>query len=145
LVDGMVAIEGGRATRTGAIYNEVPDRAADVIILVAAGYGIATATGCAPALGWAAALLAVLTAYIRMLGGALGVPQDFRGPMAKQHRMAIMTVGCLAAIVELLIVGRQGWSLFAALILVAAGSLFTAIRRLRRLVRAIEAGEGSSS
>jgi CDP-diacylglycerol--glycerol-3-phosphate 3-phosphatidyltransferase len=144
LIDGMVAVEGGRATRTGAIYNEIPDRVADVFILVAAGYGIA-ATGCAPALGWAAALLAVVTAYIRVLGGALGLLQDFCGPMAKQHRMAVMTVGCLAAIVELLINGTRGWSLFAALILVAVGSLLTAVRRLHRMVRAIETGEGSKS
>jgi hypothetical protein len=39
--------------------------------------------------------LAVVTAYIRVFGGALGFALDFRGPMAKQHRMAVLTVGCL--------------------------------------------------
>ena len=38
-------------------------------------------------LGWAAAVLALLTAYIRALSGSLGLPQRFLGPMAKQHRM----------------------------------------------------------
>jgi hypothetical protein len=41
-----------------------------------------------------------VTAYIRVLGGTLGLAQDFRGPMAKQHRMATLTVGCLLAIGE---------------------------------------------
>jgi hypothetical protein len=48
-----------------------------------------------PWLGWLTALLAVLTAYIRVFGGALGFAQDFRGPMAKQQRMAVFTAGCL--------------------------------------------------
>ena len=44
-------------------------------------------------LGWAAAVLAVLTAYVRVLGGSLGLTQHFIGPMAKQHRMFTLTLG----------------------------------------------------
>ncbi|HJW04956.1 MAG TPA: CDP-alcohol phosphatidyltransferase family protein, partial [Rhodanobacter sp.] len=77
LFDGMVAVEGGKGTPTGVLYNELPDRLADSLFLVALGYAIAL-----PWLGWLAALLAALTAYIRALGGALGQAQDFRGPMA---------------------------------------------------------------
>src|SRR5688572_1029373 len=82
LFDGMVAVEGGRQTPTGALYNEVPDRLADSAFIVALGYAAGI-----PWLGWLGALLAALTAYIRTLGGALGLVQDFRGPMAKPHRM----------------------------------------------------------
>lgn len=57
LFDGMVAVEGGKGTTTGALYNELPDRLADSLFLVALGYAIAT-----PWLGWLAALLAALTA-----------------------------------------------------------------------------------
>ncbi len=39
----------------------------------------------------------MLTAYIRVLGGALGTPQYFTGPMAKQHRMFVITLGALLA------------------------------------------------
>jgi len=88
LLDGMVAIEGGRKSRVGALYNEVPDRVADSLFLVALGYTIDVAW-----LGWLAALAAAVTAYIRVLGGTLGLAQDFRGPQAKPHRMAVMTVG----------------------------------------------------
>ena len=136
LIDGMVAIEGGRATRTGGIYNEVPDRIADVMILVAAGYGVAVCPW-APTLGWLAALMAVTTAYVRLLGGTFGLPQDFHGPMAKQHRMAVMTGACLAGIGEILVFGTRGWVLLAALLLIAAGSLLTAARRLRRMIKAM--------
>ena len=41
-------------------------------------------------LGWSAAVLAVLTAYVRVLGASLGTTHQFIGPMAKPHRMALV-------------------------------------------------------
>lgn len=96
LLDGMVAIEGGRKSKVGALYNEVPDRVADSLFIVALGYVIGV-----PWLGWLGALSAAVTAYVRVLGGTFGLAQDFRGPMAKPHRMATMTVACLLGIIEL--------------------------------------------
>jgi phosphatidylglycerophosphate synthase len=90
LLDGMVAIEGGKSTATGALFNEIPDRLADPLFLVPLGY----ASGY-PWLGWLAALLAVLTPYIRVLGGAVGQLQDFGGLLPKQRRMAVLTVALL--------------------------------------------------
>lgn len=92
LLDGMVAVEGGRHSPFGPLFNEFPDRVADSLLIVALGH----AAG-APWLGWAGALAGALTAYVRAFGGALGQVQDFRGPMAKQHRMAAMSLGCLVA------------------------------------------------
>ena len=86
----MVAIEGGKQSPLGMLYNEFPDRIADSLLIVALGYVISL-----PWIGWLGALAAMATAYIRVFGGALGLAQDFRGPMAKQHRMAVMTAGCL--------------------------------------------------
>lgn len=37
LFDGMVAVEGGFKTPAGEVFNDVPDRIADPLILVAAG------------------------------------------------------------------------------------------------------------
>ena len=88
LLDGMVAIEGGRKSKVGAIYNEFPDRIADTLFLVPLGYAAGV-----PWLGWACALLAALTAYVRVFGGSLGLVQDFSGIMAKQRRMAALTAG----------------------------------------------------
>ena len=38
MLDGLIAVEGGRMTKTGELYNEIPDRIADVVFLGAAGY-----------------------------------------------------------------------------------------------------------
>lgn len=138
LLDGMVAVEGGRGSRSGEVFNDAPDRLADILILVAAGYALPwPAWG--GALGWAAATLAVLTAYVRVLGRALGRPQDFCGPMAKQHRMAVLTIACLGAIAEGPLFGNGGRALGAGLAVIAIGSALTIVRRLVRLVRALEA------
>lgn len=132
LLDGMVAVEGGRSTPTGALYNEVPDRVADSALLVALGYAAGL-----PWAGWLAALLAAATAYIRTLGGALGQPQDFRGPMAKQHRMALMTLACLVAPLEARFAGSVH-ALQLAVLAIAAGSLLTCITRLRAIAARLE-------
>ena len=124
LLDGMVAVEGKRASSAGSLYNEIPDRFEDTFFIVA--------FGCAAALSWlgfVAALLAMFTAYIRVLGGSLGFAQDFRGPMAKQHRMATLTLGCLAAFVES-VIGPTLYCVKLALAVVALGSLLTAARRI---------------
>jgi len=137
LLDGMVAVEGGRSTPSGAVYNELPDRFADTAILVGAGMSI-TAVGWGGTLGWSAALLAVLTAYVRALGASLGAGHHFVGPMAKQQRMAVMAaacvVGALAASID-----SGGILMTVALALIAAGCLLTTARRTRRIVRALEA------
>ncbi|HKQ46888.1 MAG TPA: CDP-alcohol phosphatidyltransferase family protein [Phycisphaerae bacterium] len=91
LLDGMVAISTGKASPLGELFNDAPDRISDVAILIGMGYAL----GGHPILGWVAALLALLTAYVRVLGKSLGVPSDFRGPMAKPHRMFFVTVVAL--------------------------------------------------
>ena len=134
LFDGMVAIEGGKQAPDGPFWNEFPDRVADILILVGAGYGVGQ-----PALGWAAAAFAVLTAYTRELGRNCGLPADFSGPMAKQHRMAVITAAALLSLAEPL------WSshnqvLIGALWLIAVGAAITTIRRAANIVRRLRAG-----
>src|SRR5690349_4679182 len=96
LLDGMLAVEHGLKSKTGDIFNELPDRIADIIILLGAGYS-ARDLPYGITLGWAASLAAVLTAYIRVFGGSIGAVQHFIGPMAKQQRMFTLTVATLAA------------------------------------------------
>ena len=131
LLDGLLAIEGGLKTKTGDLYNEIPDRIADVLILVGAGYAIPDYRY-GIELAWLAAIIAVLTAYVRLLGGSFGFVQDFSGPMAKQHRMFTLTVGALATAVESSTLGTR-WSLYAALVIIVVGSAFTFIRRMMRI------------
>lgn len=128
LFDGMVAVEGGKGEADGPFWNEFPDRVADVFIFVGAGFGIGV-----PALGFAAATFAVLTAYVRELGRANGAPSDFSGPMAKQHRMATMTLAAVLSSLEGLWLG-DGEVLWAALLLISIGAALTALLRARRQI-----------
>jgi len=136
LFDGMIAIEGGFKTKSGEIYNELPDRFADVFILVGAGYSSLSIPWQAT-VGWLAAVLAVMTAYVRAMGAATGAGQHFCGPMAKPHRMAAVTVAALLDAFALWL----GWS-FAllpwCLVLVSIGCLITIFRRTSRIVRNLE-------
>jgi phosphatidylglycerophosphate synthase len=127
LFDGMVAIEGGKKTKSGELFNDIPDRLSDPIILVALGQAV-TVSSWGPTLGWFTALLAIMTAYIRTLSVSLGAPADFKGPMAKQHRMAIITTACFLTVIEEMI-WHQSYTLLAALIIIAAGCLVTVWRR----------------
>lgn len=134
LFDGMVAVEGGLGTPSGEIYNELPDRLADLVILVGAGYAIDSS----PALGWAAAVAAILTAYVRTLGAAAGAGQHFVGPMAKQQRMVVMTLACVAQGVLAALFWRVDL-LRPALWVVIIGCIVTSVRRCARIVRTLEA------
>ena len=139
LFDGMVAVEGGKRTRSGELYNDIPDRIADPLILVAAGYSLGGFFH-GEALGWAAGLLAVMTAYVRTLGSSLGLPADFSGPMAKQHRMAVMTGACLLSAFGPLF-GWHGEVIAIALVIIVAGSVWTVISRAWRAYSALESND----
>jgi len=137
LLDGMLAVEQGLKSKTGDIYNEIPDRVADIFILVGAGYS-ARDLPYGVTLGWAAALAAVVTAYIRVFAGSIGAKQQFTGPMAKQHRMFTLTVATLIAFVETL-GGFPARAIRIGLAVIIAGSIVTAIRRTLRIVSEVEA------
>ncbi len=121
MLDGMVAERRGICSPVGSLYNEIPDRVSDVATLLGLGY----AHGSDPVLGWAAALLAVLTAYVRAQVAVSGAPQDFRGPMAKPHRMAVVIIAAVVAAA-----GFPDFICRPALGIIAIGSAFTAWRRL---------------
>lgn len=132
LLDGMVAVEGGRASATGPLYNEVPDRFSDPILLIAAGYAIASS----PTAGWAAAAAALLVAYVRAIAASVGVGQLFLGPMAKPQRMAVLTAVAIAGAVL-----PQNWLVWnvldsqvgvpeVALWIIVLGCIVTVMRRL---------------
>lgn len=132
LLDGLVAVEGGKKSATGGLFNEVPDRFCDAFTLIGVGY----ACGGFPwalELGYISTILAFFTAYIRVLGASLGTASYFIGPQAKQQRMAVCTVA-------LLLSATTTWSLFLwiALIVVAFGSSMTCARRLVAISRELK-------
>ncbi|HEF4762689.1 TPA: CDP-alcohol phosphatidyltransferase family protein [Pseudomonas putida] len=135
LFDGMVAIEGGKQSAIGSLYNEFPDRIADTLLIVGLGYAIAQ-----PELGWFAALAAALTAYVRVFGGSIGLKQNFMGPMAKQHRMALMTAGLVLNAIEAKVYGTH-YLLLLTLIVIALGAAATCVTRTLAISRQLkEAG-----
>ncbi len=135
MMDGLVAVEGGKGTKSGELFNDIPDRFADVFILLGAGYASSTIWG--EALGWTAAMLAVMTAYIRTLGGSLDAPISFMGPMAKQHRMGTLTGVALLAIFET-ISWDTHYALLIGLSVIIIGTLWTCYRRTAAIYRFLE-------
>lgn len=135
LADGLVAIEHGKQTAVGILYNEVPDRISDSVLFVALGYAAGVVW-----LGWLVALLATCTAYVRLLGGSLGLKQDFSGPQSKSQRMTVMAVACFAHAGQLIWwPGTQALAVGVALI--AVGSGVTCASRLVRMARRLESRE----
>lgn len=126
LLDGMVALEGGKSAPTGPFWNEAPDRLADLLFLAGAGWAAGHVS-----LGWMAAAGAVATAYLRELGRAEGLAPDYGGPMAKPQRMATLTFGALVAAVH-----APEWTLTVTLWIVLVGTLITIYLRALRMLKA---------
>lgn len=133
LVDGLVAVEGGQGSADGPFWNEVPDRVSDILLLGAAGFAAGAGW-----LGVAAAVGAVLTAYLREFGRAEGLGTDFRGPMAKPQRMAVLTLALVMAAGEPL-VRDTPILLWLALWVIVIGTAMTSARRATRIVTGLRA------
>ena len=134
MFDGMVAVELGKATRVGALYNEVPDRVSDATVLIGSGY----AAGGSVELGYLVACVALFVAYVRSMARAAGVPSDFSGLMAKQQRMYLVILTALYSGAtpppwHFTWGPQQEWGPMAlALALVILGGVLTATHRLHR-------------
>jgi phosphatidylglycerophosphate synthase len=141
MLDGMVALTSGRSSKIGELYNEVPDRISDAAVFIGAGF----AWGGNIALGYIATILAVFTAYVRAAGKIAGAPNEFCGPMAKQHRMFVITLICLYSAVT-----PRSWQVITVsdseiglvtlgLTVIVIGCVITVMRRLGRITRALGA------
>jgi phosphatidylglycerophosphate synthase len=130
MIDGMVAIEGGRQTKSGELFNELPDRISDAMIFIGAAYAVPSFSWTLE-LGWSVAVLSIITAYTRALGVTMGAGQQFLGPMAKPHRMAALTVTCLFGAVAPLYFAII---MPTALGVIALGCVVTCCRRCRQIL-----------
>jgi phosphatidylglycerophosphate synthase len=140
MLDGMVALDSGRASKTGELYNEVPDRVSDAAVFIGAGF----AWGGNITLGYIATILAIFTAYVRAAGKIAGAPNEFCGPMAKQHRMLVITLICLYSTIT-----PRSWQMITlddsqiglmtlGLAVIVAGCVITVICRLSRIARVLK-------
>ena len=99
----------------------------EVIIV---GAGIAGGTWFSLSLGLLAALFAMFTAYTRVLAGAIGATQKFLGPMAKQHRMALLTIASFICIAEPLYHNLHSYVFPVTLVIIILGTIITVWRRV---------------
>jgi len=129
LFDGMVAVEGNKFTKSGELYNDIPDRISDAIIFIGLGYSISHIPF-AIELGYLTAIFAILTAYIRVLNITMGSYPDFQGPMAKQHRMALLTFSSLLCVLSFFIIGDADTLLLVTLLVILLGSILTSWKRI---------------
>src|SRR5438105_6072624 len=138
MLDGMVAIASSRTSKTGELYNEVPDRISDAAVFIGAGF----AWGGNVTLGYLATILAIFTAYVRAAGKIAGAPNEFCGPMAKQHRMLVITLICIYMAIT-----PRSWQMIAfsdlriglmalGLAVIIVGCVITVIRRVGRIAHA---------
>lgn len=125
IFDGMVAVEGGKATKSGELFNDIPDRISDLLMFAGLGYATDVVSW-ADAAGWLAAALAITTAYARTLGRSLGAPTDFQGPMAKTHRMGVVVIACIVNALW-----PQGYIFLLALLVINIGCIITIYNRVR--------------
>ena len=142
-LDGVMAIARGNMSLRGEIVNALPDRYADLFVLI----GITLSPHCVTWLGLAALATMVLVSYSGMLGKALGVTWQQQGPMDKVERLVLIMV---AALVQFIVIVTAGpatrWLSLTPLewgmaILILLGQ-FTIYRRVRGQVRQIDVKEG---
>ena len=141
MLDGMVAIASSRTSKAGELYNEVPDRISDAAVFIGAGY----AWGGNVTLGYVATILAIFTAYVRAAGKIAGALNEFCGPMAKQHRMFVITLICVYAVItprswQIITLNNSQIGLMTlGLVVIVAGCVITVIRRVARITHALGA------
>jgi phosphatidylglycerophosphate synthase len=140
MLDGMVALASGKASWRGEILNDLPDRISDAFIFA----GVAHSGWMNPFLGYWAAIFALLTAYVGMLGQAVGVQREFSGMMSKPWRMVVLhigawlTAGCLWSGDHVVFLGRFTILDWTCLVVIA-GCVQTMAVRLRRIMAALRA------
>lgn len=139
-LDGRLARESGKATRSGAALDSVVDRYSDSALLV----GLSWYYGGSWVLG--IALLALtgsfLVPYVRARGEALGVAMKDVGFMQRPERVLLLGLGVAFAPIFQVVVApdepRPSYHLAAAaLAIVAVFSHWTAAQRLRYLMVAL--------
>jgi len=145
MLDGMVALASGKASRRGEILNEIPDRVSDVAIFVGTAHsGLCHVLG-----GYWVAIFAVFVAYIGTFGQAMGTGRQFGGLMSKPWRMVGLHVGAwmtLAAVwwnegqIEFSGLTILDWTFLAIII----GSLQTIAVRLGRIVKNLNTESAAS-
>jgi phosphatidylglycerophosphate synthase len=143
MLDGMVALAAGNAGGRGEVLNDLPDRVSDVLIFA----GAAHSGWMHPLFGYWAAIMSLGTAYVGMLGQAVGAQREFSGWMSKPWRMVALSLG--AWLTYGLFRWNRGDVLLGHLtaldwtcVVVIAGCFQTSVQRLNRILGALKNKSG---
>lgn len=134
MLDGMVAVAANKASRHGEILNDLPDRISDIIIFV----GVAHSGLMNPLIGYWAAILSVLTAYVGLFGQALGGQREFGGLMSKPWRMLAIGIGAWIAFARAPVPIQRFSILDLTCLVIIAGCIETIVVRLKRIMAALQ-------
>ncbi len=138
MLDGMVALASGKASRRGEILNEMPDRVSDVVIFA----GVAHSGLCHPLTGYWVAIFALLVAYVGTFGQTVGAGRQFGGVMSKPWRMIALGAGAWITLALCWTPGADiRWSGLTVLdwthLVILAGCVQTIWVRLARILRGL--------
>jgi CDP-diacylglycerol--glycerol-3-phosphate 3-phosphatidyltransferase len=142
ILDGGVARRRGVASRRGALIDSVADRWAEAATFL--GLGILYRDGWMLAVVAVAAFGSQMVSYVRARAEALGTPMN-TGRAQRPERYVLLGFGSvLAGIAGHLACGggRPGHGILSAcLVLLAGGSIWTAVERTRHAVAALGRSE----
>jgi hypothetical protein len=120
--------------RPHAIFYDLPNRIAEVLILVPAGYAVQNLPF-GLELAWSAALLGLFSAYVRQMGS--GVPETRSGVTVKNLPMMLLSAASLLSVFDRMVF-LPGIMLWIALIVMNLALIFSIWQRTLQIVHAEE-------
>ncbi len=143
-LDGVIALKIGRTSMIGEMVNALPDRYADIFILV----GIALSSLCNVRIGLLASLTVLLVSYSGILGKALGVSWQHHGPLDKVDRLILIMIFSLIQFIliktghpRVAIFSLSGTALDICMILFIVLGQISVINRVRGMMKEIQSAE----
>ncbi|MFA5261235.1 MAG: flavodoxin family protein [Candidatus Omnitrophota bacterium] len=134
-IDGVMAIQRGKKTLVGEIVNALPDRYADVLLLL----GLIFCPLCRQDLAVGAMGTVFLVSYTGMLGKAVGVSWQHHGPLGKVERLIFLMVFtliqlfCPSLTIFRISLGPLSWCMALYIVL----GQITVLNRLRGQLREV--------
>lgn len=144
-LDGLIALKIGRTSMKGKLVNALPDRYADIFIMV----GISFSSLCDIRIGLLASITVLLVSYTGMLGKAIGVSWQQHGPLDKVDRLVLIMIASLIQFI-LVKIGHPGLKIISinlsiiewCMILFILLGHITVINRVVGMIKEINISEG---
>lgn len=122
-IDGVIAREHNQKTALGGYLNEIGDVVSDIVLYLP----FALVVGFIPEVVLAFVLSGVVAEFAGVLAHAQGKERCYLGPVTKSDRALVMALLSLAIFIGL----ENTMIINGVLLLVAAGSLYTMVKRVR--------------